>query len=77
MYDVRPESSQGPSRTLDGNLLLPCDWLPGKPWEDLPPVRKTKTPVPYYCDDTQPLVLEGEGSDSETIFQTFHAETAH
>ena len=34
VYDVRPESSQGPSRTLHRNLLLPCDYLPGKPWED-------------------------------------------
>ena len=65
VYDVRPESSQGPSRTLHRNLLLPCDWLPGKPWEDLPPVKNTKTPAPYFCDDTQPLVHEGDGSDSE------------
>ena len=53
------------SRTLHRDLLLPCDWLPGKPWEDLPPVKKTRTPAPYYCDDTQPLVHEGDGSDSE------------
>ena len=38
VYDVRPESSQGPSRTLHRNLLLPCDYLPGKPWEDPPPI---------------------------------------
>ena len=38
VYDVRPESSQGPNRTLHRNLLLPCDYLPGKPWEDPPPI---------------------------------------
>ena len=65
VYDVRPESSQGPSLTLDGNLLLPCDCLPGKPWEYLPPVKKSRTPAPYYCDDTQPLVHDGDGSDSD------------
>ena len=28
VYDVRPESGQGQSRTLHQNLLLPCDQLP-------------------------------------------------
>ena len=65
VYDVRPESSQGPTRTLHRNLLLPCDYLPGKPWEDLPPVKKTKTAAPYHCKDVQPLVQEGNESDSE------------
>ena len=41
VYDVRPESSQGPTCTLHRNLLLPCVYLPGKPWEDLPPVKET------------------------------------
>ena len=27
VYDVRPESGQGQSRTLYQNLLLPCDHL--------------------------------------------------
>ena len=35
VYDVRPESSQVPSRALHRNLLLPCDYLPGKPWAPL------------------------------------------
>ena len=65
VYDVRPESSQGPTRTLHRNLLPPCDYLPGKPWEDLPPVNKTKTAAPYHCEDVQPLVQEGTESDSE------------
>ena len=65
VYDVRPESSQGPTRTLHRNLLLPCDYLPGKPWEDLPPVKKTKTATLHHCDDVQPLVQEGNESDSE------------
>ena len=65
VYDVRPESSQGPTRTLHRNLLLPWDYLPGKPWEDLPPVKKTKTAAPYQCDEVQPLVQEGNESDSE------------
>jgi len=30
VYDVRPESGQGRSRTLHRNLLLPCDQLPSK-----------------------------------------------
>ena len=29
VYDVRPESSQGPSRTLHRNLSLPGGYLPG------------------------------------------------
>ena len=65
VYDVRPESSQGPTRTLHRNLLLPCDYLLGKPWEDLPPVKKTKKAAPYHCGDVQPLVQEGNESDSE------------
>ena len=51
VYDARPESSEGPTRTLHRNLLLPCDCLPGKHWEDLPPVKKTRTAAPFHCDD--------------------------
>ena len=65
MYDVRPKSSEGPTRTLHQNLLLPCDYLPGKSWEDLPPVKKTRTPAPSHCDDIQPVVQEEVESDSE------------
>ena len=65
VYDVRPESSAGPTRTLHRNLLLPCDYLPGKSWEDLPPVKKTRTAAPSHCDDVQPVVQEEAESDSE------------
>ena len=65
VYDLRSESSPGPIRTLHRNLLLPCNSLPGKPWEDLPPVKKTRTVAPNHCIDTQPLVQEENGSDSE------------
>ena len=67
------ESSQGPSRTIHQNFLLPCDCLPGKPWEDFPPVKKTKTPAPYYCDDTQPLVHEGDKVTEKTKFYVVSA----
>ena len=65
MYDVRPESSEGPIRTLHRNLLLPCDYLPGKSWEDLTPVKKTRTVAPSRCGDVQPVVQEETESDSE------------
>ena len=65
VYDVRPESSEGPTRTLHRNLLLPCDYLTGKRWEDLPPVKKTRTAAPFHCDDVQPVVQEEAESDSE------------
>ena len=65
VYDVRPESSKGPTGTLHRNLLLPCDYLPRKRWEDLPPVKKTKTAAPFHCDDVQPVVQEEAKSDSE------------
>ena len=65
VYDVKPESSEGPIRTLHQNLLLPCDYLPGKPWEDLPPVKKTQTAATFHCDDVQPVVQEEAESDCE------------
>ena len=65
VYDVRPESNQGPTRALHRNLLLPCDYLPGKPWEDLPPVKKTRTAALYHWDDVSPLVQEENESDNE------------
>lgn len=65
MYDVRPESSEEPTRTLRRNLLLPCAYLPGKSWEDLPPVKKTTTAAPSHYDDVQQVVQEEVESDSE------------
>ena len=66
VYDVRPESSQGPSRTLHRNLLLPCDYLPGKPWEDPPPIKRTRPPTPYHCYEIQPLRHEDDSHESDS-----------
>ena len=63
VYDVRPESSEGPSRTLHRNLLLPCDYLPGKPWEDPPPIKRT---TPYHCHEIQPLRHEDDSHESDS-----------
>ena len=47
VYEVRPESSKGRSRTLHRNLLLPCDYLPSKPWEELPQIKRYRPPTPH------------------------------
>ena len=65
VYDVRPESSKGRIRTLHLKLLLSCGYLPGNSWEDLPPVKKSRTAAPSHCDDVQPVVQEETESDSE------------
>lgn len=64
--DGRPESSQGPSRTLQRNLLLPCDYLPRKPWEDTPPIKRPRPPTPYHCHETQPLRYEDDSHESDS-----------
>ena len=66
VYDVRPESSQGRSCTLHRNLLLPCDYLPGKPWEDPPPIKRTRPPTPYHCHEIQPLRHEDDSHESDS-----------
>ena len=60
VYDVRPESGQGRSRTLHWNLLLPCDQLPSKQWQELPSVRKSRPATLHHCDDSQQLMEEEE-----------------
>ena len=73
VYDVRPESRQGPSRTLHRNLLLPCDYLPGKPWEDPPPIKRTRPPTPYHCHEIQPLRHEDSDDDLPAISYCNHS----
>ena len=65
VYDVRLESSKGPTHTLHQNVLLPCDYLPSRPWENLPPVKKTTTAATFHCDDVQTVVQEEAESDNE------------
>ena len=67
VYDVRPESGQGQSRTLLRNLLLPCDHLPSKQWQEFPSVRKPRPPILHHCDDSQQLKQDEHsyGSDSD------------
>jgi len=52
VHDVRPESGQGLSRTLHRNLLLPCDQLPSKQWQELPSVRKLRPPTLHHCNES-------------------------
>ena len=56
VYDVRSESGQRQSRTWHRNLLLPCDHLPSKQWQELPSVRKPRPPTLHHCDDGQQLM---------------------
>ena len=67
VYDVRPESGQGRSRTLHRNLLLPCDQLPSKQWQELPSARKSRPPTVHRCNDSQQLIQDEHsyGSDSD------------
>ena len=67
VYDLRPESGQGQSRTLHRNLLLSCDHLPFKQWEELPSVRKPRPPTLHDCDESQQLIQDEHsyGSDSD------------
>ena len=67
MYDVRPESGQGRSRTLHRNLLLPCDQLPSKQWQELPSARKSRPPTVHGCNDSQQLIQDehSHGNDSD------------
>ena len=67
VYDVRPESGQGRSRTLHRNLLLPCDQLPSKQWQELPSARKSRPPTVHRCNDSQQLIQDehSDGKDSD------------
>ena len=67
VYDVKSESGQRQSRTLHRNLLLPCDHLPSKQWQELPSVRKPRPPTLHHCDDGQQLMQDEHsyGSDSD------------
>ena len=67
VYDVRPESGQGRSRTLHRNLLLPCDQLPSKQWQELPSARKSRPPTVHRCNDSQQLIQDehSDGNDSD------------
>ena len=67
VYDVRPESGQGQSRTLHWNLLLPCDQLPSKQRQELPSVRISRPPTLHHCVESQQLIQDehSDGSDSD------------
>lgn len=71
VYDVRPERGQGHNCTLHRNMLLPCDYLPAKPWQELPPVRRYRPPTPYPCDSLQPLEQNNCESDSDDDLPNF------
>ena len=66
VYDVRPESGQGLSCTLHRNLLLPCDQLPSKQWQELPSLRKARPPTLLHCDESEQLIQDehSDGSDN-------------
>jgi len=66
VYDVRPGSGQGQSRTLHRNLLLPCDHLPSKQWQELPSVRKPRPPTLDHCDDSQQLTQDEHSYRSDS-----------
>ena len=67
VYDVRPESGQGLGRPLHLNLLLPCDQLPSKQWQELSSVGKSRPPTLHHCDKSQQLIQDehSDGSDSD------------
>lgn len=56
VYTVKPESKQGPSRTLHRDLLLPCSFLSGATAEVSVPARvsRPKTPRTTATENTSP-----------------------
>lgn len=52
VHNVRPEAGQGLSRTLHRSLLLPCDQLLSKKWQELPSVRKLRPPTLHHCNES-------------------------
>ena len=66
VYEVRPESGKGSSRTLHRNLLLPCVHLPAEPWQELPSVRRCRPPTPYPCDNPPQHNEENAEIDSDS-----------
>ena len=58
VYEVRPKSSKGRSRTLHRNLLLPCDYLPSKPWEELPHIKRYRPHTPHPRTNGEPTGTE-------------------
>lgn len=61
VYTVRPESSDGPPRTLHRYLLLPCGYLPVEKSDD--PVQKPRPRRPGTR--ANPTVEEEDSSDEE------------
>ena len=64
VYDARPESGEGHIRTLHRNLLLPCTYLPAKPWQ-LPSARSPRS-TPCHRNNTQPSRQEEDGHESDS-----------
>ena len=77
VYEVRPESSKGRSRTLHRNLLLPCDYLPSKPWEELPQIKRYRPPTPHPRANGELLEQnrDSDESDSDDELLTFTCHT--
>ena len=71
VYEVRPEASKGRSRTLHRNLLLPCDYLPSKPWEELPQIKRYRPPTPHPCGELLEQNKDSDESDSDDELPTF------
>ncbi|KAL9966865.1 hypothetical protein ACROYT_G024998 [Oculina patagonica] len=65
VYDVRPESGEGHILTLHRNLLLPCTYLPAKPWQ-LPSARSPRSSTPYHRNNTQPSRQKEDGHESDS-----------
>ena len=62
VYTVKPESSDGPSRTLHRNMLLSCSSLPVEPLlnQKTPPRRRENTVLPSTRSTSQPESDEDE-----------------
>jgi len=76
VYEVRPKSSKGRSRTLHRNLLLPCDYLPSKPWEELPHIKRYRPHTPHPRTNGE-LLGQNRGSDESDIDDGLPTFTCH
>lgn len=69
VYTVKPEDTEGPTRTLHRDLLLPCGFLPASTIEDHPvttPIRRPETRSQCQSHPDFAVDLEEEETDSVT-----------